>query len=292
MVKTEQSTKHKARKTRCFSQRIHPPHQENAMTPEINIQLYTVRDQIAENYEATIRAIAEIGFPCVEPAGYPGTTPEAAAKLFKELGLRAPSAIIGLPVGDQKNEILDEAQLMGHEAVMTGMPPRRKEHYSSLDEVKAMADLYTEAAANAAEVGIQVGYHNHDWDLCEIDGARAYKTFLKHTPETVLWEADIFWAARAGLDPAEFIRELGPRGKFLHFKDGRISTGDDKSADSDPLLFLPAGKGDVDFAAAAAAATWAQYLAVELDKYEGDMMEAVAESYRFLTQKGYAKGNK
>lgn len=64
------------------------------MTPHITVQLYSVRDHAAKDYEATIRAIADMGFGCVEPAGYPGSSPEAAAKLFKELGLRAPSAHI------------------------------------------------------------------------------------------------------------------------------------------------------------------------------------------------------
>lgn len=271
------------------------------MTPEITVQLYSVREQASKDYEGTIRAIAEMGFGCVEPAGYPGSSPESAAKLFKELGLRAPSAHIGLPVGDAKNEILDLAQLMGHQALITGCPPRFKEHYVSLDEVKKLAELYSEAAANAAEVGIQVGYHNHDWDLCEIDGQRGYKVFLENTPETVLWEADLFWVARAGLDPAEFVKEIGPRGKFLHFKDGRVTeeakfvekeTEDGKIMVSDSAPFLPAGKGQVDLIAAAKVAEYTDYVAVELDRYDGDMMQAVKESYDYLTTSGICKGNK
>ncbi|WFB37393.1 sugar phosphate isomerase/epimerase [Kiritimatiellota bacterium B12222] len=271
------------------------------MTPEITVQLYSVREDAAKDYETTIRAIADMGFGCVEPAGYPGSSVEAAAKLFKELGLRAPSAHIGLPIGDAKNEILDQAQLMGHQALITGCPPRFKEHYVSIDEVKKLAELYTEAAANAAEVGIQVGYHNHDWDLCEIDGVRGYKVFLENTPESVLWEADLFWVARAGLDPAAFIKEIGPRGKFLHFKDGRVKeeavfvekeTEDGKIMVSDSIPFLPAGKGQVDLVAAAKVADQTEYVAVELDSYSGNMMQAIKESYDYLTQSGIAKGTK
>lgn len=271
------------------------------MTPEITVQLYSVRENAARNYEATIRAIADMGFGCVEPAGYPGSSPEAAAKLFKELGLRAPSAHIGLPIGEKKNEILDQAQLMGHEALITGCPPRFKEHYVSLDEVKKLAELYTEAAANAAEVGIQVGYHNHDWDLCEIDGVRGYKVLLENTPESVLWEADLFWVARAGLDPAAFVQEIGPRGKFLHGKDGRVKaeatfmekeTEDGKIMVSNSIPFLPAGQGQVDLAAAAEVAAYTRYIAVELDSYDGDMMQAVKQSYDYLTRNGIARGTK
>ena len=51
-------------------------------TPHISVQLYSVREQATENYEQCIRAIADMGYTNVEPAGFPGTTPEAAGKLF------------------------------------------------------------------------------------------------------------------------------------------------------------------------------------------------------------------
>jgi len=269
--------------------------------PVLSVQLYSVRDQAKENYEATLRAIAAMGFTCVEPAGYPGSTPESAKKLFQELGQRTPSCHGPLPLGDKKQEIIEQALMMGHEAIITGCPPKFKEHYSSLDNVLAMSDLYCEAAANAAPHGIQVGYHNHDWDLAVVEGVRAYEIFLERTPETVLWEADIFWVARAGLTPADFIRQIGPRGRFLHFKDGMVGTGDTfremetedgKIMVSSASPFLPAGRGQVDLPAAAAAAKHAEYIIVELDSYVGNMMDAVAESYRYLSSKGIATGNR
>ena len=54
-----------------------------------------------------VRQVAEMGYVGVEPAGFPGTTPEAAGKLFAELGLAVPSAHVALPVGESKNEVLD-----------------------------------------------------------------------------------------------------------------------------------------------------------------------------------------
>lgn len=271
------------------------------MKPQMTVQLYSVREQAAKNYRATLEAIAGMGFGCVEPAGYPGTTAAEAAKLFQELGLKAPSCHGALPIGEDKNRVLEEAQMMGHEAVITGCPPKFKEHYETADRVKAMAELYCEAAANAAPLGIRVGYHNHDWDLVEVDGVRGYRLFLENTPETVLYEADIFWVARAGLDPAAFLTEIGARGRFLHFKDGRVKEGgafreaeteDGKIMVSDAKPFRPAGQGQVDLHAAAAAAKHAAYLAVELDSYDGDMMEAVRQSYDYLTGQGFATGTK
>ena len=271
------------------------------MTPQITVQLYSVRDLAAQDYAGTLRAIAAIGFGNVEPAGYPGYSAKEAAKLFKELGLKAPSAHVGLPIGDNKNAIIDEALLMGHKYLITGCPPKFQEHYASLDKLKAMAELYCEAAENLKPHGLQVGYHNHDWDLVAIDGRRADHVFLENTPDTVLYEADVFWVARAGLDPATFIKEIGARGKVLHFKDGIVSkeatfktaeTESGKIMVSDSIPFRAAGTGQVDLIAAGKAIRHTEYIAVELDSFEGDMMQAIKDSYRYLTSSNIARGTK
>lgn len=271
------------------------------MIPQISVQLYSVRDQAAADYEGTIRAIAAMGFGCVEPAGYPGFTAAKAAKLFKELGLKAPTAHGPLPVGDKKNEVIEEALLLGHEAIITGCPPNFREDFATLDAVKALADLYCEAAANAAAHGLKVGYHNHDWDLVDVAGVSGYQVFLERTPETVLWEADVFWVAKAGRDPVAFLQEIGPRGTALHFKDGLLNAMDtftEAETESGKIMvsesspFLPAGTGQIDLVAASKAATFAKYIVVELDSYLGDMMAAVQESYQYLTGAGIARGNK
>ncbi len=271
------------------------------MIPQITIQLYSVREQATADYESTIRAIADMGFGCVEPAGYPGTTPAKAASLFKALGLEAPSCHGALPIGDNRNAIIDEALLMGHKYIITGCPPRFKENFADADAIKATAELYVEAAEFAASHGIQIGYHNHDWDLTDVDGTPGYRLFLDLTPESVLWEADLFWVAKAGLDPVAFIREIGPRGKLLHFKDGAINAGDtftEAETESGKIMvskacpFLPAGAGDVNLLGAAKVAKHAEYIAVELDSYAGDMLQAVQQSYTYLTQNKIANGRK
>ena len=108
-----------------------------------------------------------------------------------------------------------------------------------------------------------------------------------------------FLGCSGGRDPVEFIKEIGVRGQVLHFKDGVIrlddtfveaETEDGKIMVSDTSPFLPAGTGQVDLKAASEAADHAEYIVVELDSYEGDMMKAVQESYTYLTQSGIASG--
>jgi sugar phosphate isomerase/epimerase len=226
------------------------------MPPQISVQLYSVREQAAKNYEATIRAIAAMGFRNVEPAGFPGSSPAKAAALFKELGLKAPSCHGALPIGENKNAVLEDALMLGYKYIVTGCPPKFREHYASRDAVKAMSALYCEAA-------------------------------------------DLFWVTKAGLNPADFVREIGPRGKLLHFKDGIVRAGDTfteaetedgKIMISHSTPFLPAGAGEVDLIGAAKASACCEYAVVELDSYAGDMMNAVRQSYSYLTKKGIARG--
>jgi len=122
-----------------------------------------------------------------------------------------------------------------------------------------------------------------------VDGRRAYQVFLENTPETVLYEADVFWVSRAGLDPAAFIREIGPRGKVLHFKDGIVAsqaafktaeTESGKIMVSDSIPFRAAGTGQVDLINASKAVRHAEFIAVELDSFDGNMLQAIKPELR------------
>lgn len=248
------------------------------MTPVITLQLYSLREELQADFQGTLRQIAEIGYPCVEPAGYHGRKPSELVKLLAELGMSAPTAHCSLPVGDATQEVIETALELGHRYLITGCSPNGKDDYTGTDQVKSVAELYCIAAENASKHDLCVGYHNHDWDLAEFNGQAAYRTFLANTPESVLWEADLFWIARAGIDPVNFLREIGTRGRVLHFKDGHIF-----DRDIDPP-FLPAGTGDVDLLAAARVCEYAEYIAVELDEYSGDMIGAVKDSYAYITE--------
>ena len=253
------------------------------MTPDITLQLYSLREQFAENFQGTLEAIRAIGFSNVEPAGYYGRSVKDYAAALKALDLKAPSAHSGLPIGDQTNEVIEAALELGCRYLITGGPPSWQDNFTTIDGIKHTAELYAKAAENAAKHGLHVGYHNHDWDLAEVEGQHAYRVFLENTPESVLWETDVYWVARAGIDPVAFIREIGARGRLLHLKDGALK---DLSAE---IPFLPAGTGDVDLIAAAGASEVAELAAVELDAYSGDMLDAVRQSYEYLTQKGLAQ---
>ncbi len=251
------------------------------MTAPIAIQLYTVRDVIAKHYEGTVRKIAEMGYVGVEPAGFPGSTPKAAAQLFKKLGLKVPSIHASLPIGDKRQEVLDTAKLLNLEWIISGTRP---DDVTTIDGIKAVCNKYDEGAKVAADHGFKVAIHNHWWEFGMVDSKRVYRVMLDLLTPDVFFQTDVYWIQTAGLNPADVIKELGPRAPLIHAKDGPCNQ-------QDPMTAV--GEGKVDFAAIVAAGKKTiKWTIVELDRCATDMMEAVRKSYVYLTGKGLAKGSR
>lgn len=247
------------------------------MTKPIALQLYTVRDLLNEDFEAVVHKVAEIGYEGVETAGFPPpTTPEQAASLFDSLGLKVTSTHSPLPLGQDKNQVLDTAAALGCRRIVSGhLPP---EEYANIDKIKRACGRLNEANAVAVENGLEFGVHNHWWEFQHIENQYTYKYWLEYLDPAIFFELDTYWIQSAGLDPVEIIHEFGHRAPLLHIKDG--PTPSDSSA---PMTAV--GEGVLDFPRILnAASDNAEWLIVELDRCATDMMTAVDESYRYLNE--------
>lgn len=246
----------------------------------VALQLYSIRETLAKGYEAGVRKVAAMGYAGVETAGFPGTTPEAAARLFRELGLAVPAAHSPLPLGDKKNEVLDTMAAIGcKRIVLAWLGP---EQFASLEGVYQAADMLNAAAAVARERGLAVGYHNHWQEFTLVEGRPAYEHMLERLDPDVFWELDTYWAMVAEHDPAEVIAKLGPRASLLHLKDGPGTMQDPMTAVGDGVQDWPHIMG--------AGEKHAEWLIVEIDRCATDMMTAVDRSYQFVADKGWGHG--
>ncbi len=246
----------------------------------VALQLYSIREPLAHGFEAGIRRVAAMGYAGVETAGFAGTTPAAAARLFHELGLTVCSAHSALPVGDKQNEVLDAMAAIGcKRIVLAWLPP---EQFASLDAIHRAADMLNAGAAVAREHGLTVGYHNHWQEFALVEGRPAYEYMLERLAPDVFWELDTYWAQVAGQDPAEVIRKLGARASLLHIKDGPGSREEPMTAVGDGVMDWPR--------ILAAGEAQAEWLIVELDRCATDMFTAVAGSYQYLANKGWGYG--
>ena len=249
------------------------------MPAPIALQLYSVRDELAKGFEPVIRQLAETGYVGVEPAGFPGTTPEKAAQLFKSLGLQVCSAHTSLPLGAEKNQVLDVAKTLGLKRIISGKGP---DDFKTVDLIKKTCDLFNQSAQVAKENGLTFGIHNHWWEFQALDGKPVYKYMLDYLDKSVFFELDVYWVTTAGANPAAIVTELGKRAPLLHIKDGPCVIGQPMTA---------AGDGKVDIAGVAkAGAKTAEWMIVELDSCATDMLTAVKKSHSYLTTKGFARG--
>ncbi len=248
------------------------------MSPSIALQLYSLREQLAQDFAGVIRRVADIGYRGVETAGFPGISVEQAARLFRELGLQTPSAHLPLPLGDEAAAALETAAQLGVQWVVCGMPP---EDFSDGDRIRRVCERLNQADAVVRAHGYTLLYHNHWWEFQAMaDGRYPYQIMLEALEPTVQFEIDTYWVRTAGHDPASVLAEFAGRAPLLHIKDGPATVDAPMTA---------VGQGVIDWTTVHERHT-AEWWIVELDRCATDMFEAVAASYRYLTDKGYAAG--
>lgn len=250
------------------------------ITAPLAVQLYSVREMLARDFAGVIRRIAEIGYAGVEPVfSLPGTTLQAAAQLFSELGLAVPSAHMPLPIGAQKQAVIEAIEALSCTRLISGKGP---ESFTSLQAIRQACELFNESRATAEKQGWQFGIHNHWWEFQPVEGRPAYHLMLEHLHPQIFFEIDTYWVQTAGYDPEEVVREFASRAPLLHIKDGPATRGQPQTAVGDGVLDVPA--------IIEASKETAEWLVVELDDCAGDMITALERSYRYLVDGGWAHG--
>jgi len=246
---------------------------EQSMSDKIALQLYSVRDEAAKSgYEAAVRKVADMGYRAVETAGFPGTTAEEAAKLFKKLGLTVVAAHTGLPLGDSKNEILESVEALGKPPIVCTQI--RPDDVKTLDTIKDLCDRLNEAYGVVKANGIPFGIHNHWWEFGQVDGRIAHDLMLERLDPGIFLEVDTYWVKVGGANPTDVVKRLGDRAPLLHIKDGPGTHEEPMTAVGDGVMNVSQMLKDI--------GVEDKWLIVELDRSGTDMLEAVKKSYDFL----------
>lgn len=238
----------------------------------LSVQLYSVRDAVAENLQSAVDRLAEIGFMTVEPYGF-ATRPAEFAAALSSAGLTAPSGHAAVIADDDPDAIFAAAVEVGIETVIDPHAPDPS--WATTDAVAALAERVNELAAKAATHGLRFGYHNHNWELSTVfDGTTALELFESQLDPAVVLEVDTYWAEVGGVDAAALLTRLGDRVQLIHVKDGPREGGKE--------LQSPAGTGEMPIPAILAAAPQARRV-IEFDVYAGDVFEGIAESFAWVT---------
>lgn len=241
---------------------------------KISVQLYSVRNELAEDFEGTINKIASMGYSGVELAGVPGGMSfQQAVKVIKNAGMIVSSAHMPLPTTPNKKFIIETMAELGTKYLVSG---KGEAAFKTMDLVKKSCDEFNTAAEEAAKCGIKLFIHNHWWEFEDLNGEPVYKIMLKNLSDKVNFEIDTYWVTVAGKDPAAVIKELGNRAALLHIKDGSGVKGN--------FNMKAAGQGVVKFKPIfEVSAKTAEWLITELDACETNMLQAVKESYDYIS---------
>ena len=237
---------------------------------ELSVQLYTVRDALAQDFGGTLGKLAEFGFTQVEPFALLNFADELRNGLARN-GLTAPTTHMHL-VDEDQDAIFALAAELGIETVIEPyVDPARWQSEANISDV---ASELNAAASKAADHGLRVGYHNHHFELeSKISGVHGLEVLADRLAPEVVLEVDTYWAYAGGADVPALITRLGDRVVALHLKDGDGSL--------DPTKQVPLGTGVLPVWDIIAAAPDALRV-VELDDSETDLLDAVRAGREFL----------
>ena len=203
---------------------------------DLGVQLYSVREHLGDELSGTLARLAEIGYTHVEPYDIL-TDPPALTAAMTASGLGAVATHASIQ-GPRRDDILAAARLLGIGTVI--VPWVEPTTFATREGVEELAAHVNEAARIAADQGIRVGYHNHDFEFShEIDGQPAYLTLLELLDPAVVAELDCFWTSVGGVDPAVQAAALGDRLRYLHVAAGPPEPGKPPLLGGDGTIHLP-----------------------------------------------------
>jgi sugar phosphate isomerase/epimerase len=241
-------------------------------TPPLGVQLYSVRDDIGpRDLGGTLGRLAAMGFTHVEPYRILDDTGGLAAAL-DQAGLTATAAHANVVTAD-RDAYLAAAKRLGLSTLI--VPWADPDGLRDRDGVRELAVAVNDAARRAADQGISVGYHNHDFEFRQhLDGVPVYEILVDALDPGVVLELDTHWASVGGGDVFELIPRLASRIDFLHV------TNEPPDDDDPPVLGVDI-TGRMDEVVAAGRAAGAMTV-LEVVVHEGDIFPVLERNAAYF----------
>jgi sugar phosphate isomerase/epimerase len=187
----------------------------------LGLELYSVRDELKKDPEATVRAVAQMGYQGVEFYApyfeWSENQTKQMRKLLDDLGIRCfsthndSSYLSSEKIGRARDMNL----ILGSKyVVMASADPK-----PGPDGWKAVADALNLAADQLESSGLKAGYHNHQREFIPAENQRPIEILAKNTKPSIMLQLDVGTCLEAGSDPVAWIRANPGRIRSLHLKD-------------------------------------------------------------------------
>ncbi|HWZ51908.1 MAG TPA: sugar phosphate isomerase/epimerase [Granulicella sp.] len=255
----------------------------------IGLQLYSVREMLAKDYEGTLKQVAALGYQEVEAAGYFGHTPEQVKQAMQSAGLRCVSSHHSF---NDLNRDLEQTiafnKELGVDYIICSFPgikdPSRLKNKSfstvvqsfTMEDYRWNAEQFNRMGERVKAAGMRFGYHNHTMEFAVQDGVVPFEELIRRTdPALVTFEMDCGWVTVGGGDPVHFLKSFPTRISMLHIKDFKRTEKPASVIAPPPPAEL--GQGTVDFRRIFAAAKKAniKHYFVEQEGFDMPALEAL-----------------
>jgi len=279
----------------------------------LGLQLYSIRDLVAQDPLKTLETVAKIGYRHVETFGidptdwkYWGLSVAELKKALNDNGLKSHSGHYDLSKylsrGHEDKENLEKyieiAHQIGQEYVIAPLnAPIDELGKLTVEDYQYAADQLNRAGEMAKKAGIKIGYHNHFWEFRPFaNGTKGLDILIGFTePGLVDFEMDIYWTEKAGFSPQSYFEKYPGRFPLWHVKDmdkdfsEPIIGGERDTMDFFGLMaqirYAEVGTGSIDYPNIAAQADKAglKYAIVEQDDiYIPNKFESLKKSHDYV----------
>jgi len=256
---------------------------------KVGVQLYTVRDQMKDDFDGTIAKVAQIGYKEVEFAGYFGRTGQQVRAVVDKNGLSAVSTHVQYDELDEKfPSVIETSKTIGMKYIVCPWIP--EELRKSPDIWKQAAEKFNHAGEQTKKAGIQFAYHNHWFEFLPVNGKLPYDELLKECDANLVkMEMDLCWITVAGADPLKYFDRYPGRFPLVHVKDMKklppVSQAGSQDFGSSLTDMTAVGSGIIDWKKIFAQSDKAgiKHFIVEHDKPENPF-ESITKSYEYLNK--------
>ena len=184
---------------------------------KIGLQLFSVKDFMEKDVEATLKAVSEMGYECVEFAGYFDKSAEEMKALCEKYNLEPVSCHhVHRPILEDLEGLTDYMAKVGMKycAVPALMPEDMTTEYNKL-----IAD-FKKISEVMASKGIKLMFHNHTIEFFEKQRDEVFiHKFFEDLKGYCAPEFDVCWVHYAGANPIEYIKKYKDSEEIIHLMD-------------------------------------------------------------------------
>jgi sugar phosphate isomerase/epimerase len=241
----------------------------------IGVQTWEVRDEIGKDFDGTLAKLAADGFRAIEmcsPPGYKeygfgalaGMKASEMSEHIQKAGLTCESCHYGFK---ELKESLDERIAFAKELGLKQMiiSTFSLPQTSTLADWKTAVEEANKLGERAHKAGMQLGFHNHNFEFAKIDGKLVYDEIMSEFDAKFIKMQFQVAVVELGYNAADLFAKYPGRFISMHLADW--SATEKKQ--------VPMGKGEVDwkklFAAARKAGVKNYFVEMEMDLMKASM---------------------